>query len=376
MTPVDVANRACQHCGVARISTTLGFNEDSVQASEIGACYDQLRRAELRRNVWQFAIRKAALRPVDTDTMFLLPALWSSATTYAFGAIVSDAANFLWQSKQKDNLNKTPGDSNGWEAYCGPLTVSLYDSTGTTGYYSGELVYKTPGDGTYVVYMCLISGSSGNPATTTPFDATVTYMKDQIVTSASIVYVSLVDFNLNNTPVSSPTKWTTTNPFGTAAVEWLQLNVGLTDLDIVYPLGSGPSTQSFTRNIFRLPGNFLRKAPQDPKAGSVSFLGAPTGLMYNDWDLTGDYIISRESNVIVLRFIADITDVNSFDGMFMEGLAARIAVEVVERLTQSTAKRSGINAMYNRAIGDARTVNGIETGPVEPEEDNYITCRI
>lgn len=517
LAPVDIANRACQHCGVTRISTTLGFAEDSKQSGEIGSCYDQLRRAELRRNVWQFAIRKAALRPIDTTTMFLKPALWSSTTTYGFGAIISDAANFLWQSRAQDNINNAPGDSAAWEAYCGPLSAQPYDNTGTTGYYAGELVYETPGDGSYVVYMSLISGNSQDPRQPNTWISTTQYSKDQVVLfysawaigttyaagngvtlngisyislsagnvgnspdtsptkwvalpialapgyysattaytvgqfvtylglnyvciaastgnlptntsfwapqQATTFYVSLIDFNLNQLPSSAPAlwavgttyaagntvgasdgniyssigsgnighdpalttgfwtntgvlnPWTTVDPFGKAATSWAQLSVALTDLQFSYPIGTGPVTQTATRNVFRLPANFLRKAPQDPKAGSVSFLGAPAGLAYSDWDLTGNYIVSREAFPIVLRFVADITDVNSMDDLFREGLAARIASEVVEALTQSTAKRGGIMAVYGKAIGEARLVNGIETGSIEPAEDDYLQCR-
>lgn len=514
--PVDIANRSCQHCGVQRISTTQGFLEDSLQAGEISACYDQLRRAELRRNVWQFAIRKAALRPINTTTMFLKPALWASTTTYGFGAIVSDAANFLWQSRAQDNLNSAPGDSGNWEAYCGPLTVQPFDST--TAYFAGELVYETPGDGTYTVYMSLVSSNSQDPRQPNFWVSTTQYTKDQVVLfypawavgttyaagngvtlngiayislaagnvgnspdaaptkwvvlpvtpapgyynaatsyvigqfvtylglnyvaiaagignlptnvsfwapqQATTFYASLIDFNLNNSPGSAPTiwaagttyatgnsvggsngtiytsigngnvghdpvlttgfwtntgvlnPWTTVDPFGTGADSWLQLSVAIADLQFTYPLGSGPSLQTATRNVYRLPANFLRKAPQDPKAGSQSFLGAPTGISYDDWDLTGDYIVTREVFPIILRFVADITDVNSMDELFREGLAARIAFEVVERLTQSTAKRGGIMTAYSKAIGEARAVNGVETGPTEPEEDLYISCRV
>src|SRR5205807_9727872 len=131
-----------------------------------------------------------------------------------------------------------------------------------------------------------------------------------------------------------------------------------------------------TRNIYRLPANFLRKAPQDPKAGSTSFLGAPTGLQYSDWDLTNDYIVTREVFPIVLRFVADVTDVSKMDDLFCECLAARIAFEVCERLTQSTAKRAGIMAAYREARTAAVLVNGVETGATEPPEDEWITARI
>ena len=516
LTAVDIANRACQHCGTARISTTLGFLEDSLQAGEIGACYDQIRRAELRRNVWQFAIRKACLRPINTTTMLLKPALWASTTTYGFGAIVSDAANFLWQSRAQDNINSAPGDSGNWEAYCGPLTVQPFDPT--TAYFAGELVYETPGDGTYAVYMSLVSSNSQDPRQPTTWSSATQYMRDQVVlfypawasgttyaagngvTLAGIAYVSLaagnignspdvspvkwvalpvtpapgyynaatayligqfvtylglnyvaiaagtgnlptnasfwapqqattfyaslIDFNLNNSPGSAPAiwaagttyaagnqvggsngtiytsigsgnighdpvlttgfwtntgvlnPWTTVDPFGSAATAWLQLSVAITDLQIVYPLGSGPSLQTATRNVYRLPAGFLRKAPQDPKAGSQSFLGAPTGIAYEDWDLTGNYIVTREVFPIVLRFVADITDVTSFDDMFSEGLAASIAKAVWKRLAGPAARYTDVLTAYNIAIGEARAVNGIETGPTEPEEDLYISCRV
>jgi hypothetical protein len=53
------------------------FTDDSKAASAVSFCYDKLREAELRRNVWVFSIRKAALRPVDTTTKLLAPAAWA-----------------------------------------------------------------------------------------------------------------------------------------------------------------------------------------------------------------------------------------------------------------------------------------------------------
>ncbi len=518
-SPVDICNRAAQHCGVQRI---VSFTDDTLQASEFAFAYDKLRRAELRRNVWQFATRKACLRAVTTGTMFLNPVLWSSTITYGYGAIVSDVSGFLWASRAQDNLNNTPSSSSAWEAYCGPLSVQPYDTTGTTGYFTGELVYETPGDGTYSVYLSLMSGNSQDPRAPSQWIINNTYSKDNVVINyaawvigttyaagntinyngivytslvssntgnepdtspaswsavpsavappyynsttsyaqgnwitylginyvslvnanlantpstspsdwlpqaAPTFYVSLIDFNMNNNPSSAPAlwasgttyatgnsvggsngliytsvgngnighdptlditgtywtntnvlnPWTTLDNFGKANAQWLQLNVGLTDQIIIYPLGAGPAYQSYSKNIYRLPANFLRKAPQDPKAGSTSFLGAPTGLMYNDWNMDGSYIVTREVYPIVLRFVADVTDVSKFDDMFCELLAARIALETVERLTQSTAKLGAISAMYKQFGTEARLVNGIETGSEESPEDEYVTCRI
>lgn len=514
--PVDIANRACQHCGVNRIAD---FTEDSPQAAECAFAYDKVRRAELRRNVWRFAIRRAAVRAVTTGTMLLDPELWASTTTYGYGAIVEDTAGSAWQSAAQDNLNNAPGNSPAWELYCGPLTVQPYDTTGQTGYFAGELVYESPGDGTYSVYLSLASqnsqdprvptgwlstiqypndaivlfyaawaagttyaagaavsysgltyvslsaGNIGNTPSSSPtrwiaasltlapgyYDSTVAYAIGQFVTylgtnyvcivastgnlptntafwaaqAAGTFYVSLIDFNLNNSPASAPTlwssvttyaagntvggsngliyssvvssnigndpvldngtnwtstgvlnPWTTVNNFGTANQTWLQLSIALTDLTLIYPIGSGPATQTTTRNVFRLPANFLREAPQDPKAGSSSLFGAPSGLMYTDWELQGNYIVSSEVWPIALRFVADVTDVTTFDDMFCEGLAARLGMEVVERLTQSTAKLSAIATFYKQFMTEARVVNGIETGATEPPVDDYLACRL
>lgn len=515
LTPTDIGNRACQAMGVDRITS---FTEDSVQASEVGFAYNLLRRAEMRRNTWQFAIRQATLRPVSTGTMVIGPALWASTTTYGFGAIVIDGNGIYWQSKGQDNLNQAPGViAAAWDVYSGPLSVSAYDSTGTTNYYAGELVYETAGAGSYAVYLSLQNGNSQDPRAPSQWISTVQYIKDAVVmyyaawaigttyaagagvsylgiyyvslaagnvgnnpltatskwvattttlapgyyssTTAYAIgqfvtylganyiciaattgnlptnatywaaqavgttYASLIDFNFNNDPGSAPAlwasgttyaagntvgatdgyiyssigsgnvgnnptstiglwtntgvlnPWTTTNPFGTANIAWQQLNVVLRDLQIVYPIGAGPAYQSQTKNVFRLPANFLRRAPQDPKAGSVSYLGAPSGLSYDDYELQDKYLVSRCPYPITLRFIADIADVSRMDDLFCELLASRIAYECVERVTQSTTKRIAILQAYKELKSAASTINGIETGPVEPPIDDYIDCR-
>ena len=204
--------------------------------------------------------------------------------------------------------------------------------------------------------------------------------------SDGIIYTSVTPGNLGNDPIRDNgtnwstanvlNPWTTVNSFGNANTLWLQLSIALVALNIIYPIGAGPVRQSETRNVFMLPANFLRRAPQDPKAGSVSFMGAPTGLMYDDWNLEGNYIVSRQATAILLRFVADLTDVTKFDDMFCELLAARIALEIVQLVTNSDTKMNGISSMYVKFGTEARTVNGIETGPVEPPEDDYLTCRI
>jgi hypothetical protein len=264
---VDIANRALQHCGAGRIAA---FTDDSKAAADVAFCYDKLREAELRRNVWVFSIRKAAVRPVDTTTTRLVPVAWATGTTYAAGAVVT-SGGLLWESTAAGNVGNIPGlDASPWELYAGPLTIRAFtlnsDSTASdTAYYSGELVL-----------------------------------------SAGTVYRSIVSNNSDIPPTAN----------------WLSLGAASGVLSILYP------------------------------------------------------VVSQSESLIVMRFAASVTRVPAMDPMFCEGLAARIGLEVCEDLTQSADKLKTIGSQYNLFMREAREVNGIEVGPVESPEDDYIVCRI
>ena len=495
-TAVDIANRALQHCGALRIDPTLGFAEQSRQAAECSFCYDKLRLSELRRNVWRFATHKAVLRPIDTNTMLLVPALWSSTASYFIGSVVADSTGQLWSSTTGGNVGHDPTLGLPWREYFGPMTVLPYDSTTT--YYASELVYTTPGDGTFNVYLSRVNANALDPSLPNVWASTTAYLRNDVVivypawssgttyaagatvtftdgnVYASLVgsnlnhspatsptqwakvpvlsivsqpvpstttitpitptpvgewqrtttysigsfvmwngtefvsilnnnttnppntsptfwvplaggtsYISLFDFNTGNPPATTPTAWSSTFVLGPGNPQWLQIGgatfpagVSVSSLQIIYPLGTGPSSQQRTRNLFRLPGNFLREAPQDPKAGSTSYLGAPSGLAYTDWEYEDVYIVSGEVRPIIYRFVADTVDVTNMDAMFCEGLAARIGLEVCETLTQSAEKLKVIADMYNKFMTEARMVNGIETGSTQPADDDYILARL
>ncbi len=323
---VDIAARACQHVGVRKIAS---FTENSKAAAEISSCYDNLREAEMRRNVWRFTIRKAALRPVDANTTTIAPAAWAIGTTYALGAIALSGGQ-IWESTVAANLGNLPGpDVSQWELYCGPLSVRLFVfATGSTtasdvAYYSGELVRGNGAGDTTTVYRSLTSSNSDVPP----------------------------------------------------SANWLSLGTISTALNLLYPVGAGPSNNSDTRNVYLLPGAFLREAPQDPKDGNISYLGAPHGNQSDDWEYGDGYIVSATTSLIVFRFAASVTTVSKFDPMFCEGLGARIGLEVCETLTQSSEKMQMIGAAYKTFMSEAREVNGIEQGPVQSPIDDYIVCR-
>ncbi len=375
LTPVDIANRALDHCGIPPITT---FDDDSKAADRCKATYDKLRTAELRRNVWRFAIRKTALRAVDDTTMLLVPEDWVDSNVYPQGSIVFFDAVFYIASLYVPS-GVTPGAPNEayWTVYYGPQTASLYDPLAN--YYAGEFVYSVSGT-TVRVYQCLVSGTAAVPtALPAAWVSTATYnIGDTVVDGSLVIWQSAVDLNKGNAPVAG-VNWQAV-PGNQASQQvgkgWLEVDATVGYQRINYPIGAGPGWQSTTRNMFRLPRGFLREAPQSPKQGSSSALGYPTNLPSDDWDFEGDYITTSDSQVIVLRFVADIQDVTMMDPMFCEGLGARIGLEICEPLTQSNAGLGNISQVYKTMMGEARAINGIETGPVELPLDDYLACRI
>jgi hypothetical protein len=238
-----------------------------------------------------------------------------------------------------------------WTAVGAPGSYPLWDATLT--YAQGDFVYALDGQ----VYQAVQGSNTGNNPVGSTYNPNTPLTNWWIPVGIAVPWFSNFD-----APITS--------------LNWLGLDGTLDTINVNYPIGTGPSVQTLTKNLFMLPNGYLRQAPQQPKAGSVSFLGAPTGLMYNDWEYDGDFIISQTPYPIVFRFGADITQVNKMDDMFCEALGCRIGLEICETLTQSGSKLANIERSYKKFVDEARTVNGIEQGPTEPPEDDWITCRI
>lgn len=376
VTETDIANLALSRCG-AQFSIAAGAlrTEDSNNASTIRLFYDECRRSELRRNVWRFAIRTVALRPFGDFSKLVTFGAYSAGTTYVVNDVVLATDGQVYSSLVSSNLAHDPVTSpTYWTLYFGSLLAQEYVMA-----WSAVITYDT---------------------------------RNHTVGSDGVVYRSIQDGNLNKNPVSQPTWWTpattvdanddttaddhdylsgelvyvgrkvylskqSENEGDPGSVTWLTLSTvpTLADANFIYPIGTGPSSQLSSRNAYRLPYGFMRMAPQDPKQGSSLVLGAPNALPYSDWNVEGNYITTRDSGVILLRFAADIADTTLYDPMFVSGFAARLAYEAVEPLTQSNEKKKGIKADYDGFMTEARLVNGIETGPTEAPEDDYITCR-
>lgn len=405
---LDIANRACDHLGQSPIES---ITEDSSKNEILARVYDKLRPAELRRNVWIFSKRKVILRPISPTTMLLDPREWASSLAYPVGAIVKDVNGYLWTSRDALNQGDEPGQSESWDQYFGTLTVELYDADTT--YFAGELVYAAgPNPGGFVIYRSLQNDNADDPETTTAWDIsttyetgdtvsysgshwrciiphvvgvapadapsaysdTITYTNGQQVTAADgFIYTSIgsnlgvepeTNGGVNWTATGTPAAWSRIPTLFASSQKWAPILATMRPLNFLYPLGTGPRNQTNTKNIFRLPSGYLRQATINPKGYRTQ----------NDYEIIGQFLTSS-NDLVLFGYAADIVMVREFDTMFCEGLAARMALEACERITQSNGKFQMITSVYKTFMSDARAVNAIETEYEEPPEDGYLLAR-
>ncbi len=406
-TPVDVINRALQHCRQPRIATV---NDHSEQAEETVFMYDKLREAELSTNLWRFATKRVILRSLGIDTVTWIPPTWVATNNYSPGAVI----NFIptsgvytgqavyWQtSKVKTGSASalTPEADPDWTKFFGLLTADLYNTgmqgTGTSSYQTGEIVLVPAvyaGGTNYALnavvssgttwYVSLTAGNIGNAVTDTvhwtPWTSRgrsvgsygVTASKSPIPITYPTgwkVYISLFSNNQDN-PVS-------------ATGNWLDLAViSISPLQIMWPIGAGPWHDLSTSNVFALPNGFLKRAPTDPKAGQTPYLGAMSGASPEDWVEEDQYLVSRDPGPMMMRFIADIVDVPEMDATFCELLAASLAIDAAPSFKTLDPKLLTIilqdtKTRYRNEHRTAIVSNAIEIGPIAQIENRYVTVR-
>lgn len=122
----------------------------------------------------------------------------------------------------------------------------------------------------------------------------------------------------------------------------------------------GPTTKC------QLPSDFLRLMPLDPESQTMTL----------DWRIEGKYILTYDAAPLRIRYIYRVTDPNEFDGLFVESLACRIAVQICEKLTQSNVKKADAQKMYDYAVAEAKRVDAMEDVPQDPPDDTWVTARL
>ncbi len=93
------------------------------------------------------------------------------------------------------------------------------------------------------------------------------------------------------------------------------------------------------------------------------------------WRIEGRRVLSNLEGALRISYIRRVEDPNVFDSLFVEALAARLALELAESLTQSNSKRQAAGEGYQLALIRARSIDAQENPAEEAECDPWIRAR-
>lgn len=118
-------------------------------------------------------------------------------------------------------------------------------------------------------------------------------------------------------------------------------------------------------NSFTLPSDYINILPPYPEDNMESL----------DWEVEGGKIYTDDSAPLYIRYTSRVSDTSLFDSLFIEALAASLAFEMCEELTQSNSKKESLRSDYDRIIGRAKKRNAMEKVSATPPLDSWITVR-
>lgn len=141
-------------------------------------------------------------------------------------------------------------------------------------------------------------------------------------------------------------------------------------------------------NQYPLPSDFVRLLPPDPGSNLFSY-GDGTPLIFSstsaspdrDWQIENDgngnkVIVTNTGAPLFIRYVFDLQDPNQMDDLLRDALAARIALEIVEELTQSNEKKDFAMTFYKDVIAEAKQTNAVERVPSVPVLDPWLAARL
>lgn len=121
---------------------------------------------------------------------------------------------------------------------------------------------------------------------------------------------------------------------------------------------------------YPLPEDFVRMisvSPHDDDSAIIEYR-----LEYQASD---DRVLVTNSNQIYVRYVFDMEDCHLMSAAFRDALAWRLARDLAAALSKSTAAMDKADAMYNKTLSRAKSIDGVEDYPEKMAEGDWITSR-
>ena len=132
--------------------------------------------------------------------------------------------------------------------------------------------------------------------------------------------------------------------------------------------------------IYQRPSDDLRTirvggASIDSRAVGVMYAASGYSIDEASYEIIEGKIHTDLSAPLDYEYISQVTDTGQFDPLFVEALAARIAADAAEELTQSNAKKEAAMFVYNKALATARRNNSLMRPPRKRGTTSWMASR-
>lgn len=105
-------------------------------------------------------------------------------------------------------------------------------------------------------------------------------------------------------------------------------------------------------------------------------LGDYQGQTSPAFALEGGRILTDAAAPLDVRYVRRVEDVTSWDPLFAESVACRLAFDLCEKLTQSSGKKESALRDYQLAVREAVRVNAIESPPETAPDGAWVLARL
>lgn len=119
-------------------------------------------------------------------------------------------------------------------------------------------------------------------------------------------------------------------------------------------------------NAYPLPGDFLAMAPRLPEDNYPG----------SDWQIQGTSVISRDDAPINVRYVADMPNPGTWDELFADVIAARLAQVCCGAINNSNSKQAHADEAYQAAMMEAKRKNAYLQAPIQFPIDPFEIVRL
>lgn len=126
---------------------------------------------------------------------------------------------------------------------------------------------------------------------------------------------------------------------------------------------------------YQLPADCLRILQIDeyfPPVSLTDYRGSSEAY----WQIENGKILTDLAGPLKVRYVSRSENTGTWDALFVEAFACKLAIEVCERLTDSTSKRQLAWQEYKDTIRQAITCDAIENPPEPLADDAWVMARL